>query len=133
MNHRLVLLLKKLKCIKNGNPPVTYIYQLNTLAARFSKGPVSFWFQKNFEIKTCWIYSSTVQSELTNRSILLCYLILSLYHLQSYWYFDLKCKHSNHKIAFIKARNILGTFEKRATDPQRPWVKFVHNNMSKVS
>ena len=39
---------------------------------------------------------------------------------------DLKCKRSKHKTAF-KARNIFGTFEERATDPQFQ-VKFLHNN-----
>ena len=33
------------------NPPVTYIYQLNTPATRFSKGPVTFWNQKIFKSK----------------------------------------------------------------------------------
>ena len=30
------------------SPPVTYIYQLNTLTARFSKGPVTFLVGKKF-------------------------------------------------------------------------------------
>ena len=42
--------------------------------------------------------------------------IVSLYHFQNYWNFDLECKHGKHKITF-RAGKVTGTFEKQAPGP----------------
>ena len=84
---------------------------------RFSIGPETFRTRRQI-LKSKLVELLQAPSSQTNhKSILLPYLIFSLYHFQNYWNFDLECKHGLHKTAF-RARKVIGTFEKWAPGPK---------------
>ena len=56
----------------------------------------------NFEIKTRWIVTQFLAHNPVNFASVT---IISLYHFQNYWNFDLECKHGKHHTAF-QARKV---------------------------